>query len=153
MEKKVISEEILREELTPEQWEKFEKLKHENGIQAALMHLPSLDSDGISSGVNARIKEIRLEHGFSQQDIANVLDVSQREYWRWEQDGYAVNILRLAELAIFYNVSLDWFSGYHITKKPFYESQKETCVNGYILTEFKEAKARGEKYQPHSKSL
>lgn len=148
--KKVLNEAKLKKELTPEQFEKFQKDVGDFGIEIALENLPTLGGEVIMNVTNERIKEIRLEHGLTQVEVANVLNVSQREYWRYEQRGYSVNILFLAQLAIFYNVSLDWFSGYYPTKKPFYEADEQTSVNGYILADMKAAKANGVKYSPQN---
>ena len=146
--KKFLTEARLKKELTPEQFERFQIAMENDGIEAALSTLPSMGGNVVMNVTNARIKELRLEHGLTQVDVANVLDVSQREYWRYEQSGYSVNIMFLAQLAVFYNVSLDWFSGYHQTKKPFFEGAERTSVNGYVLADMKDAKARGEKYLP-----
>ena len=147
-----INDEILKEELTSEQYEEYERNKKELGIDYAIGNLPDMGNSIISTMANRNIKQLRIENGLSQTDLANVLKVSQKEYWRYEQDGYSINILKLANIAIFYNVSLDWISGYHKTRKPFFENDSEdniTCVNGYVLSELKEAKAKGEKYEAH----
>ena len=99
--------------------------------------------------INQRIKELRLEHKLTQNDLAEVLGISQREYWRYEQEGYGVSILKLAYIAIFYNVSIDWFTGLYPEKKPFFPDKRLINIRGYILEEMKEAKAKGEKYTPH----
>ena len=100
--------------------------------------------------VNQRLKELRTENGLTQAEVAKILKISQREYWRYEQEGYNVNILKLGLLAMFYNISLDWISGFHEERKPFFANHQNTTINGYILKEIKEAKKRGEKYTPHS---
>ena len=139
--RRILSESILKEELTPEQWESFERTKERFGLDEAITNLPNLgDTVECYTMVNQRIKELRKEHGLTQNDLANVLDVSQREYWRYEQEGYSVSILNLTQIAIFYNVSLDWFSGYHSTRKPFFEDGEETMVNGYTLKSLKASK-------------
>ena len=148
-----IEDEILKEELTPEQYETYKYNLENLGVDYATGNLPDMGKSKFITIANKRIKELRTENGLSQIDLANVLQVSQKEYWRYEQDGYSINILKLAQIAVFYNVSLDWISGYHKERKPFFESDsknKITCVHGYILSELKEAKAKGEKYQPHS---
>ena len=139
--RRILSESILKEELTPEQWKSFERTRDLLGIEEALANLPDVgDTVECYTMVNQRIKELRKEHGLTQNDLANVLDVSQREYWRYEQEGYSVSILNLTQIAIFYNVSLDWFSGFHSTRKPFFEEGEETMVNGYTLKSLKASK-------------
>ena len=102
----------------------------------------------LDTGVNKRIKELRLENGLTQKELAEILGVSQKEYWRYEQDGYSLNIAKLAWIAIFYNVSLDWLSGFYQIKKPFFDEEHKLYIRGYVLEELKAAKARGEKYIP-----
>ena len=138
--RKILTESILKEELTPEQWESFERTRDLLGIEEALAQLPLLDTQEYHGMVNQRIKELRKEHGLTQTDLANVLDVSQREYWRYEQEGYSVNITILALIAIFYNVSLDWISGWHDKRKPFFEENENPMVNGYTLKSLKASK-------------
>ncbi len=146
---RIITEEFLREELSKEQFQAFLKAKEEAGLQNALAQLPLFESSNkVVSMVNSNIKQLRLENGLSQQDLANILNVSQKEYWRYEQQGYSVNILILAQIAIFYNVSLDWISGYHKERKPFFADAECNSVNGYTLQGMKEAKAKKEKYTP-----
>ena len=103
----------------------------------------------LDTGVNKRIKELRLENGLTQKELAEILNVSQKEYWRYEQEGYSLNIAKLAWIAIFYNVSLDWLSGFYQIKKPFFDEEHKLYIRGYVLEEMKAAKARGEKYIPH----
>lgn len=142
MEKRVLNEEILKEELTPEQYERFKKAEACQGLEQAVFTLPNMDDEGkVVSALNQRIKELRIENGLSQNDLANILDISQKEYWRCEQAGYSMNILRLAEIAIFYNVSIDWLSGYYPTRKPFFPEGGVTKVNGHSLEEIKASKA------------
>ena len=133
---KNLNNEILKEELTPEQWERFQCVLKERGIDDALLELPDIgDTVEFFNGVNSRIKQLRQENGLTQCDLANMLGVSQREYWRYEQEGYSVNIMTLAQIAVFYNVSLDWISGYFPQRKLFFEIKHPTMVNGYVLQE------------------
>ena len=141
--KKVLTESILKEELTPEQWESFKRTRDLLGIEEALAGLPLMETDsGCSAFVSRRLKELRKEHGLTQTDLANILGISQREYWRYEQEGYSVNLSMLALIAIFYNVSLDWISGWHNKRKPFFEENEEPMVNGYTLKSLKASKKK-----------
>lgn len=147
--------EKLQEELTVEQFEKVKNVisREDYSVEEIIKILPSLDSgDNTVTMLNSRIKEMRIENGLTQSDVANVLDISQREYWRMEQDGFNPNFLRIATLARFYNVSMDWFSGLcnkRLTFGTFPENARVWC-NGYNLQEMKEAKAKGEKIKPNT---
>lgn len=157
-------QEVLKEILSPEQWEIFSKKSEDEQEEELSVHPYMGDcarTVRLKNGTvivekigtaNANIKELRLENGLTQAEVAKVLNISQREYWRYEQDGYSVNILTLAKLAVFYNISLDWISGAYPIRKSFIEGVETTNVNGYYLSEMKEAKARGEKYIPRDMS-
>ena len=47
----------------------------------------SRDAAPQDPGVRMRMKELRLERGWSQQQIANVLGVPKWRYQKWEQRG------------------------------------------------------------------
>lgn len=148
----VITEERMKKELTPQQYERYKKALEERGFEEAVSVLPSLKVghfDNVHSSVNSNIKKLRLENGLTQTELANILDVSQKEYWRYEQDRYSINIFLLAQLAIFYNVSLDWISGFHDERKKFYDDSDGSFINGYNLKLYKEAKEKGVEYDPN----
>lgn len=145
MEEKTPRSHNLKEEVTPEQLELFKKIEKEKGVYEAVDILPAMDTDETSDPVNSRIKAIRLENGLSQNDLANILGVSQRVYWRYEQNGYKVSPRTLREIATFYNVSADWFIGAIDEEKPLYETPKRYAVWHYTLNEVKQLKAEGYK--------
>lgn len=145
MEEKTPRSHNLKEELTPEQLELFKKIEKEKGVYEAVDILPVMDTDETSDPVNSRIKAIRLENGLSQNDLANILGVSQRVYWRYEQNGYKVSPRVLREIATFYNVSVDWFVGAIDEERPLYETPKRYAFWHYTLNEVKQLKAEGYK--------
>jgi len=61
--------------------------------------------------VNERIREIREERGFTQQEIAEQIFVGQRTYSDYESGKTRIPIDRLLLLARFYDVSLDYLTG------------------------------------------
>lgn len=123
--------------VTEEEISNFFKLADKIGWNNACEHFPNLEffkpKEEIFSLVNQKIKELRKEYGLTQTELAKVFGMTQKEYWRMEQEGVSINILNLAAIAIFYNVSIDWLSGFHPTRKPFYENQKRTSFNGFCL--------------------
>lgn len=151
-----VTEEDLKEELTEEQYQRYVQIRDEFGIDEAVSQLPTTTFSIVTHGgaVNMLLRKLRKAHGLTQSDLANMLDVSQREYWRYEQEGYSVNFYTLAQIALFYNISLDCFTGYlfdenGLVLKPMFPNEP-TSFRGYRLSEMKEAKARGEKYKPHN---
>lgn len=122
------------------------------GWDVACEYFPNLElspsKEEIFTLVNRKIKELREEYALTQTELAKILGITQKEYWRMEQEGVSVNILKLAQIAMFYNVSIDWFSGYHPERKPFFNDTKKTYVNGYCLAGVLEAKKNNEKLEP-----
>ena len=60
---------------------------------------------------SARLKELRLQHGFSQQEIAELLGVKRNTYSDWENGKCKPNYEKLEKIADFFGVSLDWLFG------------------------------------------
>lgn len=63
-----------------------------------------------------RLKGLREDNDFTQQDIANYLNCSQTAYSKWEKGQRDITIDNLIKLAKLYNVSLDYIAG--LTKDP-----------------------------------
>lgn len=156
---KTITNEFLKRELTREQYVEYIVKRDYEGEEAAIDSLPDFGDEsfkeikGIEYTLNNHIKQLRLENGLSQTDLANVLNVTQREYWRYEQNGYKPRIDKLTDIAIFYNVSLDWITGIVKEKRTLTQMSEEDYiwgVNGYNLFGMKEAKENKERYIPFS---
>lgn len=60
---------------------------------------------------NERIREVREEYGYTQQKIADILNIGQRTYSDYENGKTRIPIDSLIILAKYYNVSLDYLSG------------------------------------------
>ena len=116
----------------------IEEVIETEGIYAASEQIPDIDftqSEEIITPLNENIKKLRKENGLTQVDMAKILDITQKQYWLYEQDGYLMNILSIGFIAMFYNVSIDWLSGLCKTKKPFGDGDEnsEYIINGYSL--------------------
>lgn len=55
-----------------------------------------------------RLKELREENKYTQQEIANILDVKQNTYSQYETGQRQIPISMLIKLANFYDVSVDY---------------------------------------------
>ena len=58
-----------------------------------------------------RLKELRLEKGLTQTELANMLGISQKSYSHWETGKNEPNLENLIKLADLLEVSLDWLFG------------------------------------------
>ena len=60
---------------------------------------------------SVRLKELRLQHGFSQEELAEKIGIKRNSYSDWENGKCKPNYEKLEKLADFFDVSLDWLFG------------------------------------------
>lgn len=58
-----------------------------------------------------RIKDLRIDHDLSQQNVAEILQISRQYYTRYERGQVEIPVRHLITLAKYYNVSLDYLTG------------------------------------------
>lgn len=58
-----------------------------------------------------RLRDLREDHGKTQQDIAEVLGTSQTMYARYERGANELPLRHLVKLAEYYRVSTDYLLG------------------------------------------
>lgn len=61
-----------------------------------------------------RLKEIRKKNGFSQQQLAQRLGVTQATLSGWENEKYEIDNTSLLKCSNIFNVSVDYLLGYDI---------------------------------------
>ncbi len=61
--------------------------------------------------VAQKLKELRLENNLTQQNVADILQVSRVVYNRYENNQRDISLELLCKLADYYNVTLDFFAG------------------------------------------
>lgn len=61
--------------------------------------------------IGKKLKELRIEKGITQAQIAQVLKVSRIVYNRYENNTRTISLELLSELADFYHVTLDYLCG------------------------------------------
>lgn len=59
-----------------------------------------------------RLKELRLEKGVSQVEIAKLLNMSKMAISHWEKGNSEPSIEQLIMLARYFNVSVDYLVGF-----------------------------------------
>jgi putative transcriptional regulator len=57
--------------------------------------------------IGAKIKQLRLEHGLSKQQLADKLCVEMRSISRWEKDSNEPHLYALIGMADIFGVTLD----------------------------------------------
>lgn len=70
-----------------------------------------------------RLKEIREDKDYKQNDIAKILKVTQAQYCRYEMGINSIPIEKLACLAKFYDTSIDYLVGLTDERKSYPKSQ------------------------------
>lgn len=65
------------------------------------------------------IKKLRIINNLKQEDIAKLLKTTQEQYSRYERKERVIPIDRLAFLAEYYNVSIDYLLGLTNERKPY----------------------------------
>lgn len=60
---------------------------------------------------SVRLKELRLQHGFSQEELAEKIGIKRNSYSDWENSKCKPNYEKLEKIADFFGVSLDWLFG------------------------------------------
>lgn len=135
----IVTESYLKSRLTAEEFSRFiEKFNLGKIDEAMLFPLVNAeDMEAENAIINRNLKTLREQNNLTQTDLANVLSISQKDYWRFEQDGYKVNPYILRALAAFYNVSADWILGLTAIQKPLYNSDKISSINDYSLSSLK----------------
>ena len=65
----------------------------------------------------AHIKELREDKDLRQQDIADILNITQQQYSKIEKGISDIKTDQLIKLSLFYNVSADYILG--LPKLPY----------------------------------
>ena len=58
-----------------------------------------------------KLKELRIEKGLSQKELADLVDTSQSAIFYWENNQQEPKISSLKKLCLFFNVSADYLIG------------------------------------------
>ena len=70
----------------------------------------------------SRIKEIREDKGYTQKDIAKILNTTQQQYSKYELGIQIITLEKINILADFYNTSIDYLIGRTDIRKPYPKS-------------------------------
>ena len=57
------------------------------------------------------LKELRLERGLTQKEVADALKINSVTYLHYEKDQREPPLTLLAEMAVFFEVSVDYLLG------------------------------------------
>ena len=71
-----------------------------------------------------RLRDLREDADYTQEQIAQKLNISQRTYSRYENEERAIPLSALCYLADFYSTSVDFLIGRTDVKTPYPPSKK-----------------------------
>ena len=63
------------------------------------------------SNLSVHLKKVRLEHNYTQRQVADGIGIAEQAYQRYEYGRTVPSALVLIALADFFNVSLDYLVG------------------------------------------
>lgn len=66
-----------------------------------------------------RLRDLREDKDLYQKDIANILQMDQSNYSKYELEKVDIPIQALKTLALFYNTSTDYILGLTNIKEPY----------------------------------
>ena len=72
-----------------------------------------------------RLKDLREDKDMYQTDIAEIINISQTNYSKYELGKINIPIDTLIKLALFYNTSIDYILGLTDVKKPYPRSKRK----------------------------
>ena len=68
-------------------------------------------ADNIIYGLGEKLQKLREKHGYTQEEIANRIEVKRNTISRYETDKLTPKIETLIQFAVIYNTSLDFLVG------------------------------------------
>ena len=80
---------------------------HRNNYESQKINKFRFDG-GISMTFGERLYELRKDKNISQEELADLLDVSRQSISKWENDNAYPEMTRLLFMSDFFNVSLDY---------------------------------------------
>ena len=85
-----------------------------------------------------RIKDLREDNDFTQQQIADLLHIKQNTYSQYETGQRQIPIATLITLALFYNTSIDYLLGITDIKEPYPKNKhtlriQKTVINNIAI--------------------
>lgn len=72
-----------------------------------------------------RIKDIREDRDLTQQQVAEILEIKQTQYSRYELGKQMMGVDKYIKLAQFYNISLDYLASLIDTPRKLYDEKQK----------------------------
>lgn len=75
--------------------------------------------------INFRLRELRLEKGITQKELAKDFNVTQAKISRWENRVYDPSLDYIIKFAAYFNVTMDYLLGLVDGKHEYIMSKKK----------------------------
>lgn len=75
-----------------------------------------------------RLRNLREDKDLNQSEIAEILNISQTTYSRYESGILDISSISLIKLATFYNTSIDYLVGLTDEVKPYKRGKKKEWI-------------------------
>ena len=80
-----------------------------------------------------RFQELRKKHHFTQEDIANKLNITPQAVSKWENDMSAPDITLLKEISDIFNITIDELLGNTTNSAKYVEEKQRKDINKMLL--------------------
>lgn len=114
----------------------------------------------IMKDLNKRLKQLRLEAGYKQEDIAKKLNISTSAYGYYEQGRNEPSLETMKQIAVIYDVSVDYLLGLIDTPKArtLYQIDEQSVISDEELDLIKEMQDKSlleemKKYPPSDREM
>lgn len=84
--------------------------------------------------VSARLKKIRLEKGYAEEEISKILNIEVKTYSHFETGKYFMCAEEILKLCLFYNVSVDYLLGRNDDESPLSQTEIENIK--FLIAEY-----------------
>lgn len=70
-----------------------------------------ITKESILSELATKIKQLRIDHNMTQQQVADALNIDRSNYSKYELGKLSISVEMLKELCVLYSVSADFLLG------------------------------------------
>ena len=72
-----------------------------------------------------RIRDLRIDRGLTQEEVANILNIRQNTYCQYEVGAVNYPLDAVVTLAVYYSVSMDYLAGLTDEPSPYPRKKKQ----------------------------
>lgn len=102
--------------------------------------------------LHKNIKDLRIRNGYSQEKLAEIVDVSTGAVSKWESGETSPDLNNLIKLAELFGVSIDFLIGFELEPKGthYYLRSIKKALKNNVFTEYEDIIDKGLKFYPNN---